>query len=61
MATLGGAVEEFQTSMAPALAAQLEMEPADFAAMVGEQFPAVANGMAVVPEAAPTFVGIIEI
>ena len=55
---LGTAVEEFQTTMAPALAAQLEMEGAAFNQMMAEQFPAVMQGMAVVPEAAPTFVGI---
>ena len=58
---LGGAVEEFQTGLAPALATQLGMEPAAFAGLMSEQFPAVMTGMAVVPEAAPTFVGIIDL
>ena len=58
---LGGAVEEFQTSMAPALATQLGMEPAAFSALMADQFPAVMTGMAVVPEAAPTFVEIVNV
>lgn len=58
---LGGAVEEFQTVMAPALAAQLQMDPAAFGEMLATQFPNVATGMTVVPEAAPTFVGIIDL
>jgi hypothetical protein len=58
---LGGAVEEFQTALAPALATQLGMEPAAFSALMAEQFPAVITGMAVVPEAAPIFVGIIDL
>lgn len=61
VAMLGGAVEEFQTVMAPALAAQLQMDPVAFNEMLGTQFPAVATGMAVIPEAAPTFAGIIDL
>jgi hypothetical protein len=58
---LGGAIQEFETSLAPALSAQLGMDPADFQQMVGTQFPAVATGLQVVPEAAPTFTGIIDL
>ena len=58
---LGGAVQEFETGLAPALATQLGMDPAAFQQLVGTQFPAVATGLAVIPEAAPTFVGIIDL
>ena len=58
---LGGAVEEFQTEMVPALAQQLDLEPAAFAQLVGSEFPAVAAGMQAIPDAAPTFLGIIDL
>jgi len=58
---LGGAVEEFQTEMAAALAQQLEMDQAAFGQLMAENFPAVLAGMEVVPEAAPTFVGIVDL
>jgi hypothetical protein len=61
VAMLGGAVEEFQTGLAPALAGQLGMDPATFGQTMADQFPAVMTGLAVVPEAAPTFVGIIDL
>jgi hypothetical protein len=58
---LGGAVAEFETGLVPALSGQLGMDPADFQQLVGTQFPAVATGLQVIPEAAPTFVGIIDL
>ena len=61
LGTLGGAVEEFQTSMVPALAGQLGMTPEEFGTVMGEQFPAVTLGMATVPEAAASFTGIIDL
>ena len=58
---LGGAVDEFQTGLAPALATQLNVDPATFSALMAEQFPDVITGIAVVPEAGPTFTGIIDL
>ncbi len=58
---LEGAVVEFQTGLAPALAAQLGMSPEEFGALIAEEFPAVATGMATVPEAAGSFSGIIDL
>ncbi|MBI5157230.1 MAG: hypothetical protein HZA58_04365 [Acidimicrobiia bacterium] len=58
---LEGAVTEFETAMAPALAGQLGMTPEEFGAMVAAQFPAVATGMATVPEAAGSFRGIVDL
>ncbi len=58
---LEGAVTEFESAMAPALATQLGMTPEEFSGMVAAQFPAVATGMATVPEAAGSFSGIIDL
>ncbi len=57
---LGAAGEEFQAVVAPAMAEQLGMTPEEFQAFVGEQFPAVAQGMAALPEIVPTFAGLID-
>jgi len=58
---LGDAVESLETELLPALADQLGMTPEELAALIGEQFPAVATGLEVVPEAAPQFSGIIDL
>lgn len=61
---LGGleaAVDEFQTAMVPALSQQLGMTPEAFGGMMSTQFPAVATGMATVPQAAGSFGGIIDL
>ncbi len=58
---LGGAVDEFQTDLAPALATQLGMNADQFGTMLATEFPAVATGMATVPQAATTFTGIIDL
>jgi hypothetical protein len=60
VATLGAAGEEFQTTVAPAMAEQLGMTPEEFQAFVGEQFPAVGDGMAGLPQIVPTFAGLID-
>ncbi|HSM02522.1 MAG TPA: hypothetical protein VK960_08825 [Acidimicrobiia bacterium] len=56
---LGGAVESIQTGMIPDLAAQLNVTPEELAATIGEQFPDVATGLQVVPQASGEFAGII--
>jgi hypothetical protein len=58
---LGAAVDEFQTAMVPALSQQLGMTPEEFGGMMSTQFPAVATGMATVPQAAGSFSGIIDL
>jgi hypothetical protein len=60
VAALGAAGEEFQTSVAPAMAQQVGMTPDAFQAFVGEQFPAVSQGMAALPQIVPTFSGLID-
>ena len=57
---LSAVAEEFQASVAPGMAEAMGMTPEGFGAMVQEQFPAVAQGMALLPEAAPTFAGLID-
>jgi len=57
---LRAAGEEFQTAVAPAMAAQLGMTPEQFQAFVGEEFPGVAEGMAALPQIVPTFNGLID-
>lgn len=59
VAGLGAVADEFQTAMAPAVAEALGMTPEEFSAMVSEQYPAVAEGMAAIPEVAPTFDGLL--
>ena len=59
VASLGAVSEEFSGSMAPAVAEQLGMTPEEFSAMVSEEFPAVDEGMAAIPEVATTFDGLL--
>jgi len=56
LATTG---DEFQTRIAPALATQLNMTPAQMNGMMTSQFPAVAAGLQAIPSVAPTFNGLI--
>lgn len=57
---LTGAVESFQTEMAPALIDQLGMTPEEFSAVMAE-YPAVVTGLQVVPDAAEGFTGIVDL
>ena len=60
IAALGAAGDEFRSAVAPAMAAQLGMTPEEFQAFVGEQYPAVGDGMAALPQIVPTFTGLID-
>lgn len=63
-ADLGGleaVAVEFQTQVAPAMAQQLGMTPEAFGRFVQTEFPAVASGLALLPEAGPTFAGLIDL
>lgn len=57
---LAAAGEEFQTAVAPAMSQALGMDPAEFGAMVQENYPDVAAGMAALPEITATFTGLIQ-
>jgi hypothetical protein len=58
---LGAVAEEFRTQVAPGMAQQLGMTPEAFGQFVQTEFPAVATGLALLPEAGPTFSGLIDI
>lgn len=55
---LSAAGKEFQTKLAPALATQLNLTPAQFQALMA-QFPAVAAGVTAIPKVVPTFNGLV--
>jgi hypothetical protein len=46
--------------MGPALAQQMGLTPEEFSGMMDEQFPAVSDGMAGIPDVAPTFDGLLD-
>jgi hypothetical protein len=52
--------DEFQTTMGPALAQQMGLTPEEFSGMMDEQFPAVSDGMAGIPDVAPTFDALLD-
>lgn len=58
---LGGAIQSFEAEMAPAVAGQLGLTPPEFAAVIAAEYPAVATGLQVVPDAATSFTGIIDL
>jgi len=55
IAALAAANTEIQTKMIPALSQQLGMTPAQFSTMMTTQYPAVAKGLAAVPQITPSF------
>ncbi len=59
IAALTAASTEIQSRMIPALAQQLGMTPAEFGSMMTTQYPAVATGLAAVPQITPAFSGLV--
>ncbi|MCP4966833.1 MAG: hypothetical protein GY926_16590 [bacterium] len=59
VAGLGAVSEEFNTMLAPALAAQLQMSPEDLNAFMGTNFPAVAAGVEALPAIVPQFTDVV--
>lgn len=59
IAHLSAAGTEFQTKLAPALAQQLKLTPAQLAGMVSANFPATAAGVAALPGITTTFNGLV--
>jgi len=57
---LAAAGTEFQTTVAPAMAQALGMTTDEFSAMVQANYPAVAQGMAALPEITATFSGLVD-
>lgn len=60
IAGLEAAGEEFQTDVAPAMAQALGITPEEFGALVQGNYPAVAQGMAALPEITSTFSGLVD-
>ena len=60
IAGLEAAGVEFQTVVVPALAQALGVSAEEFAGLVESQYPAVAGGMAALPEITATFNGLID-
>lgn len=60
IAGLEAAGVEFQTTVAPGMAQALGISPEEFAGLVEAQYPAVATGMAALPEITATFNGLID-
>lgn len=58
--SLAAAGTEIQTKMLPALAAQMNMTPAQLQTMMGQQFKAVATGLQALPASTQQFTGLIN-
>jgi hypothetical protein len=59
IAALTAATTEIQNKMIPALSQQLGMTPEQFGTMMASQYPAVAAGLAAVPQITPSFSGLV--
>lgn len=57
---LAAASTEIQTAMLPALAQQLGTTPEQFSAMMTQQYPDVANGLAAMPKVTPSFTSLVS-
>jgi hypothetical protein len=60
IAGLEAAGVEFQTVVAPGMAQALGISPEEFAGLVESQYPAVAAGMAALPEITASFNGLVD-
>ncbi|MDJ0925678.1 MAG: hypothetical protein QNJ77_14075 [Acidimicrobiia bacterium] len=56
---LGAVSDEFNTGVAPAVAEALQMSPDELNAFMGTNFPAVAAGVAALPEIVTQFTGVV--
>ena len=59
VAALGEVSREFTTEVAPAVAEALQMTPDELNAFIGTNFPAVAAGMAALPDIVTQFTGVV--
>ena len=60
IATLSAASTEYRSKVVPTLAAQLNVTPAQLTWLTGQEYPAVAKGMTVLPTMVPAFNGIVS-
>jgi len=58
---LGAVSDEFTNKVAPAMAQALQMTPDELNTFLGTNFPAVAAGIAALPEIVPQFTGVVEL
>ena len=56
---LSAVADEFENAVIPGMSQQLGMDPAQFGGFLNENFPAVAQGVAALPEISTTFSGLI--
>lgn len=61
VAGLGAVADEFNTQVAPAVAQALQMSPEELNTFLGTNYPAVAAGVAALPEIVPQFTGVVEL
>ncbi len=61
VAALGEVSNEFSTKIAPALAQAMQMTPEELNAFLGTNFPAVAAGVAALPQIVPQFTGVVDL
>ncbi len=59
VAGLGAVSEEFSTQVAPAVAEALQMTPDELNTFLGTNFPAVAAGVAALPDIVPQFTSVV--
>jgi len=60
IAGLAAVSDEFQTAVLPGLAQALGLSPEELGGLLATQFPAVNSGLILLPEAVPTFAGLID-
>jgi len=60
IAGLAAVADEFQTAVLPGLAQALGLTSETLGGLLNTQFPALAQGMALLPQAGPTFAGLID-
>jgi hypothetical protein len=61
VAALGAVSDEFANQVAPALAEALQLSPEDLQAFLGSNYPAVAAGVAALPEIVPQFTDVVNL
>ena len=60
IAGLAAVTDEFQTAVLPGLSQALGLTPEAMGGLLADQFPAVNDGLALLPQAVPTFGGLID-
>jgi Sec-independent protein translocase protein TatA len=61
VASLGAVSDEFTNKVAPAIAQAMQMTPDELNVFLGTNFPAVAAGVAALPQVVPQFTGVVDL